>query len=116
MSVFTDVPEYDPIEGDGGYGPGIGEDLENVTTDDIVDMPIAVMGFLIRKSQYEGSDEYIQLEILDKNGEKFLWNTSSAAILAKAKLRWENEQIPFRTKVIRRDNKSGNRQYNDFTN
>jgi hypothetical protein len=113
---FDQVPEYEPIQGDAGYGPGIGEELEVVTTSDILDMPICVMGFVIRDSQYENSDKYIQLEIMDKDGSRMLWNTSSQAILKKAEQRWENKQIPFRTKVVQRDNKAGSRKYNDFTN
>jgi hypothetical protein len=124
-SGFGSIPEYEPIAGGGGRGPGINyegdDDLKVIKTPELEDLTIAVMGFVILPSQYtpdDGSEagDYCSVHIRFETGEEFLWRTSAKAILRKLETRWENDQIPFRTKVVSVPNKRGTRTYLDFTN
>jgi len=118
---FNEVPEYDPIEGGAGEGPGIdAENLQVVKTSHVTDLDLAVLGFLILPSTFHNVEEnnathYASVHLAFPDGKEYLWRTSAAAILRKLKIRWELDQIPFKTTIVLKPNKRGNREYLDFT-
>ena len=118
---YADVPERAPLpdsEG-GGTGPGLsGEDIPKVKAAEIIDDDIAVVGFLTLpngfKKEESDPDTYTLVEIIDVDGNNFIFSTSARALVNALNQRFENDEIPFKTTLTFRKSKAG-RDYYVFT-
>lgn len=119
MSAYDDVPEREALpEQGGGRGPGLsGEDIPKVKASEIVGDDIAVTGFLILPNGFKETesdpDEYALVEIIDIEGNNFLFSTMSNALVKALVTREEREEIPFKTRIEMRQSKN-NRSYYVF--
>jgi hypothetical protein len=115
IETYEDFPEGGQLEGFGLSG----ENIPSVKPADIVDMDIAVIGFIIMDNQYkEGPDDpdkVLAYEFVDEtNTSRLFWHTSKV-LKRQVEYRQEAGQIPFKTKLILKEsNKSGGRTYYSF--
>jgi hypothetical protein len=119
---YESIPAYEPIEGEGGgFGPGLSEeDIPKVKPAEIIDDPIAVIGFLTLpngfKMEDSDPDTYTLVEIIDIDGNNFVFSTSANALVNTLHKRFEADpvQIPFKTSLTMKKSKAG-RDYYVFT-
>lgn len=120
--AFDDVETYDDFpEGGEMEGFGLsGENIPAVKAADILDLPIAIVGYIVMDNQYKEKDEdpdkVVAYEFIDvTNQSRLFWHTSPV-LKRQVEFRNEEKQIPFRTKLILKDSKkSGGRTYYSFS-
>jgi hypothetical protein len=120
-TLFEDVPSYDPLPETGSVeGFGLSEEnLPTVKAADLVDMDIAVVGFIVADNQFKESDsdpdKVVAYEFMDSTGANALFWHTSPVLKRQVEFRHENGQIPFRTKlVLKEPKKATGRQYYSF--
>jgi hypothetical protein len=119
--LFENIPEYEPLP-EGGATEGFGlseENLPTVKPADVVDMDIAVTGYIVTDNQFKESEndpaKVVAYEFMDTTGAKALFWHTSPVLKRQVEFRHENGQIPFRTKLVLKDpKKASGRQYYSF--
>ena len=117
---FDDIPQPEPLPSNAGEGFGVSENnLPVVKAADIVDQPIAILGYLIMENKYKendvDADKVVLYEVMDATNSVFcFWHTSSV-LKRQVVQRHEREEIPFRT-VLEKvpSKKSGHQPYYSF--
>lgn len=120
-NALDTVPEREALPPNTGEGFGVSDQsLNTVKAADIVDQPIAVIGYLSMDNQYKktdaDADKVVLYEVMDATGDTFgFWHTSN--VLRKhVERRHQREEIPFRTVLVMRPpKKDGGNEYYDFT-
>lgn len=114
---YADIPDREPLPSEGGgRGTGLSDgDIPKVKAAGIIDDDIAVVGYLILPNKYDdGPPEYALVEIIDVDGNNFVFSTSSKALMRALEEREEREEIPFKTSLTMKESKAG-RSYYVFT-
>lgn len=111
---FDDIPSYDPLT-PSGRGPGIGDDLTVVKASAVLNQDVAVMGYVIRPSQFDdGGGEYASVEIMDASGKRLLFHTSSKSLMDTLERRFERGEVPFRTRLEKKTSQKSGREFYVF--
>ena len=112
---FDEIPTYETLNPT-GRGPGIGEDLTVMKTVAILNQDIAIMGYIIRPSTFAESDggEYASVEIMDASGSRLLIHTSSKALMETLERRFERNEIPFKTQILKKLSPKSGREFYSF--
>jgi hypothetical protein len=104
--LFDNIDEYEPFP-DKGPVEGFGlseEDLPQVKPADIVDMPIAIIGYIRAENKFKESEDdpdHVQAyEFLDSTNNKAIFWHTSPVLYRQVKERHDADQIPFKTKLI----------------
>jgi hypothetical protein len=120
MTAFEDIDTYEPLPSEPAEGFGIAtKELDTVKAADIVDQPIAVIGYIIMDNQFKKEDndpdKVVLFECMDAAGDTFgFWHTSGVLRKHVVK-RHQREEIPFRTVLVKRPPKKDNgNPYYDF--
>jgi hypothetical protein len=112
---WEDIPDRPPLQTDGsGEGTGLSaENIPKVKAAEIVGDDIAVVGYLILPNTMfeDGGDFYALIEIMDVDGNNFLFSTSSKALMRILKERHERDEIPFKTSLVMKKSKAGRSYY-----
>jgi len=112
---WEDIPERPALSSDGsGEGTGLsGENIPKVKAAEIVGDDIAIIGYLILpNTQFDdGGDEYALVEIMDVDGNNFVFSTSSKALMRILRERDERDEIPFKTCLVMKKSKAGRSYY-----
>ena len=119
--AFDDIPDREELPPNTGEGFGVSDSkLTTMKAVDLLDQPIAVIGYLTMENQYKKTDsdpdKVTLFEVMDASGELFgFWHTSN--VLRKhVERRHQREEIPFRTVLtMRPPKKAGGNEYYDFT-
>ena len=117
---WESIPDREPLpDMGGGRGPGLSdESINKVKASEIIDDDIAVIGYLILPNQFkkeeDDPDEYALVEIVDVDGNNFVFSTSSKALTRALEARDERQEIPFKTSLTMRKSAAG-RDYYVFT-
>jgi hypothetical protein len=115
MPKWEEIPNRPPLSTDGaGRGTGLsGEDIPKVKAAEIVGDDIAVIGYLILpNTQFDdGGAEYALVEIMDVEGNNFVFSTSAKALMRVLEERDERGEIPFKTSLTMKKSKAGRSYY-----
>lgn len=84
---------------------------DKVSVTDILGIPLVIERFDTRDSQYEGTDEYMAVQVVLEDGKRVWFNTGSV-VLVKVLERYAT-MLPLKTKIVERKGGKWGRYY-DF--
>ena len=89
------------------FGP-FGDDLEIISTEELLGASFVVHGYKLRDSSFDENKEYVIVDIEMDDGEHRMYRTGGMAVQDQLKRNWEAENFPFRASLVEKvSNKTG---------
>jgi len=109
MSEVHDFIDSDPRS----YGP-FGDDLDTVTTEELLGASFVVHGYKLRDSTFDEGKEYVMVDLELDSGEHVMYRTGGMAIQDQLKRNWEANNFPFRASLVEKISNKTKKPYPSF--